>query len=454
MRYPAYLEHKQSGVDWLGKIPKHWLSLPLKRKFRIINGSTPQASEPLYWDGEIVWITPSDFKFTINGYIGTSTRKLTREGLDSCGASIVPKNSIIVTTRAPIGGVAQAEVEFCTNQGCKSLALESQDVIERFVSYVLVSSTSQLNALGLGTTFLELSTNHLSSYPFPLPPATEQQQIADFLDWKTGQIDALIAKKKELMEKLKEKRIAVITQAVTKGLDPTATMRDSGIEWLGCVPEHWQIMPMRRFLSSIEQGWSPECSNIAAPIDEWGVVKAGCCNGGYFNPEENKTLPTDLDPPNHLEIRGGDLLMSRASGSEELIGSVALVPMGIREKLLLSDKIYRLVSDEQLVMHTFLAHSLQSPVGRYQIQAAISGAPGLAKNIAQSDVKDIIIPVPPVDEQIKIDRFLVHKMEKVDAMAVGIESAIARLGEYRIALIIAATTGKIDVRNVKLGSAV
>lgn len=282
-----------------------------------------------------------------------------------------------------------------------------------------------------------------------IPSLAEQQQIASFLDWKTGQIDALIAKKQTLLQKLKEKRLAVITQAVTKGLNPDAPLRDSGIAWLGEVPTHWEIKSLRRVVSNIEQGWSPECENTAASVDDWGVVKAGCCNGGTFNPEENKTLPSDLSPPENLEIRAGDLLMSRANGSEEFIGAVALVPANTRRKLILSDKTYRL-RYESSVAPEFLAHTLQSPLVRFQVVAAISGASGLARNIAQSDVKNFLLPIPPLSEQRLIARYLDLALEKLVAMQSKAESAVTRLTEYRSALITAATTGKIDVRNVAI----
>ena len=139
--------------------------------------------------------------------------------------------------------------------------------------------------------------------------------------------------------------------------------------------------------------------------------------------------------------------MSRASGSEDLIGSVALVPDGIRGCLLLSDKTYRLRCDETVAMAAFLARVLQSPIGRSQIQAVISGAFGLAKNITQSDVKDFALAVPPLPEQAAIAAYLDLETAKLDALVGKVEAAVERLQEYRTALITAAVTGKIDVRS-------
>src|SRR5690606_21276924 len=129
--------------------------------------------------------------------------------------------------------------------------------------------------------------------------------------------------------------------AVTKGLDPDAPMKDSGIEWLGEVPAHWSITRVKRIISSIDQGWSPQCEGFPALDDDsWGVLKVGCVNGGVFNPMENKALPDSLRPEIELTIREGDLLISRAN-TRELVGRAAVAERNF-PNLLLCDKLYRL----------------------------------------------------------------------------------------------------------------
>jgi type I restriction enzyme S subunit len=290
----------------------------------------------------------------------------------------------------------------------------------------------------------------------PLPSTDEQRAIADFLDRETAKLDTLVEKKRALIEKLKEKRAALISRTVTRGLPPDAAraaglnphpkLKHSGIEWLGDVPEHWSVSRLKHVIIKIEQGWSPDCDNALAAPDEWGVVKAGCCNGGYFNPDEHKALPADLDVPVNLEIISGDILMSRASGSEELVGSVARIPSGTRARLLLSDKTYRLLPNLLRVYPRLLVCLLQSFVGRIQIQKVINSASGLAKNIAQSDVKEFFLPLPPLLEQHALADYLDHETTQIDRLIEKVEAAIERLREYRTALITAAVTGKIDVR--------
>ena len=138
------------------------------------------------------------------------------------------------------------------------------------------------------------------------PPVSEQTAIAEFLDRETGKIDELVAEQRRLMELLKEKREAVISHAVT--------LKPSGIEWLGDVPEHWDVKKVKHLTRSIEQGWSPQCEGYPAETgSEWGVLKVGCVNGGTFSSSENKVLPPELEPIPALEIVCGDLLISCAN---------------------------------------------------------------------------------------------------------------------------------------------
>jgi type I restriction enzyme S subunit len=203
---------------------------------------------------------------------------------------------------------------------------------------------------------------------------------------------------------------------------------------------------MRRVLLKIEQGWSPECLASPAEEGEWGVVKAGCVNGGVFNQLDNKTLPQHLEPPSEYEIKVGDLPMSRASGSPDLIGSAAFIEH-VRPRLLLSDKTFRL-RVTQRADSRYLADVLGSTPLRQQILRSISGAVGLANNLPQSEIKDFIVPLPPVKEQQEIHEFIAREKEYLNNLLAESESLIMLLQERRSALISAAVTGQIDVRGL------
>jgi type I restriction enzyme S subunit len=294
------------------------------------------------------------------------------------------------------------------------------------------------------STIAHFTAEKVAAVPVALPFPEEQSTIAAFLDHETAQIDTLIAEQQKLIALLKEKRQAVIAHAVTKGLDPTVPMKDSGVEWLGEVPEHWKILAARRILMKIEQGWTPESFNRPAENDEWGVLKSGCVNRGIFNESENKALPPKLEIIEEYEVSQGDVLMSRASGSPELIGSVAFVEQ-TRPRLTLSDKTFRFRFAKGLLPRFFVSLFNSLPL-RTQIERSISGAEGLANNLAQSSIKTFRITLPPMAEQLSIVAFLDNETSKIDELTTEAQRGIELLKERRSALISAAVTGKIDVR--------
>ena len=224
---------------------------------------------------------------------------------------------------------------------------------------------------------------------------------------------------------------------------PYSEYRDSGVKWLGEIPAHWEVTRLRQLVGHIEQGWSPDCENREADADEWGVLKAGCVNRGAFLEFEHKALPSTLRPIPALEIRKGDLLMSRASGSRDLVGSVAVVPE-CRPHLLLCDKVFRLHTESTAGHRRFIAYAMNSRIVRWQIESVISGGSGLAINVAQKAVKDLVLVHPPLDERQTIGGYLDRETAKIDALVARKERLIELLQEKRAALITRAVTRGLD----------
>lgn len=272
----------------------------------------------------------------------------------------------------------------------------------------------------------------------------KKKAIANYLDEKTAAIDALIEKKRKLLVLLAEERAALINQAVTKGLDPAIPMKDSGIPWIGEIPAHWALLQLRRVLTKIEQGWSPQCDSRPATPGEWGVLKAGCTAGGRFEAEENKSLPNGIAPRSDIEVHAGDVVMSRASGSPKIVGSVALVEK-VRPGLLLSDKLFRLRFVSRCADPAFAVASLASGSARAQIENAISGAEGLANNLPQAKVREIVVALPPLAEQKQIGAYVAERKGRIESVSSIAQNQINRLQEYRQALITAAVTGQLDI---------
>lgn len=443
-RYKAYPEYKESGVDWIGEIPKNWVYLPLKRNFKIVNGSTPKSVEASYWDGEITWVTPADLS-KIKGEIQNSSKNITIEGLNSCGTSLVPKGSLILSTRAPIGTVAISSKKLCTNQGCKSL-INTTDTENKFYYYVLSVSGKQLNNLGRGTTFLELSTDELANYAVPMPLLSEQQKIANFLDHETAKIDTLITKQEKLIELLKEKRQAVISHAVTKGLNPDAPMKDSGVEWLGKVPEHWEVMRLKHLIKSLESGCSVNAADVPAKDNELGVLKTSCVYTRRFRASENKTVVVEELSRVKCAVRKGAIIISRMN-TPELVGASALVDTKA-SNLFLPDRLWQTIFDERFEVNSeFLAHFMTVEGFRNQISLSAEGASSSMQNIAKEDYLSINVLLPKREEQTQIVSYIKESEAKFLRLETKALNAIQLMKERKTALISAAVTGKIDVRD-------
>lgn len=324
----------------------------------------------------------------------------------------------------------------------------TDEVDARFLYYLTASSHFRQHGEGEMTGAAgqkRVPEAFIKNYLVSLPVLEEQRAIAELLDRETAQLDKLLIEKERLLKLLAEKRRALITRIVTRGLNPNANLHDTGLTWLGRIPTHWRTIRLKFAISKIDQGWSPQCYNYPAEEGQWGVLKTGCVNGGVFNPEENKTLPDDIEPPLEIEVNLGDMLMSRASGSTELIGSVALVNERSRARLLLSDKTYRIHLQADIVNPQFFVLLMGSAVLRHQIGAIISGAEGLANNIAQSDIRELLIILPPLDEQCHIAEYAESQTKKLDDLRGETEQTINLLTERRAALITAAITGHLSV---------
>jgi type I restriction enzyme S subunit len=422
--YRPYPKYKPSGVEWLGDVPEGWEVMKLSFVSYLRSGESITST-----DIEEAGTYPV---FGGNGHRGF-TENYTHDG-----------NFVIVGRQGALCG----NVHFTSG---KFWASEHALVANPLRKYNTRWFGEMLRAMNLGQYSVSaaqpgLSVENIGNLRLPFPPLPEQHQIAAFLDRECGKLDALQAKQERLIELLKEKRQALISHAVTRGLDPTAKLKPSGIEWLGEVPEHWTTPQLKFLIVGIDQGKSPECEARIAEPDEWGVMKSGCVNWGIFREEEHKALPPHIAPTLTTEVRKGDLLMSRASGSTDLIGSVAYVE-NVRPRLLLSDKIFRLKAGKACDPRFIWRMASTIPIRR-QIELSINGAEGLANNITKESIRNLFFTLPPLAEQRAIVAHLDEKCGKIDQLKAKAERGIELLKERRSALISAAVTGKMDVREL------
>ena len=400
--FKPYPKYKDSGVEWLGEIPEHWNVAPLKRSFKIVGGSTPKSEQEAYWDGALIWITPSDLSKLSSMTINDSQRKITVEGLASCGTTLVPPGSIVLSTRAPIGSLAIAGTELCTNQGCKSLVpfVETQS---KFYGYLLSISTGELNIRGKGTTFLELSGDDLGAFKVGSPPREEQTAIASFLDQETSRIDTLISEKERLISLLQEYRQALISHAVTKGLDPKAKMKDSGVEWLGEIPEHWETKKLKNISPQITVGIVVEPSKYYVDDGVPALRSLNISSGSimmenfvYISKKDNEFLSKS-------RLNTGDLVVVR-SGQP---GTTAVIPSELNGCNCIDLIIIRKPIDDS---ENYLCLFMNSDLARLQVTLGIGGAIQQHFNVGMA--QNIVVPLPPLSEQLSISSFLDHQTSR------------------------------------------
>ena len=430
MNMRKYLLYKYSGVDWLGSVPDHWSVHRLKNRMKLCTEKTDQRTNSIALENVASWS---------GKYISTDS-EFEGDGISfQRGDILFGKLRPYLAKVYLADGAGEAVGDF-------HVLRPADYIVSRYAQYQILNRNfiEIIDSCTFGSKMPRANWETLGSMPFVLPPYAEQEAIANFLDRETGKIDALMTEQEMLIALLTEKRQAIISQAVVRGLNSEVPIKNSGVGPLGDVPAHWKVCHLRRVLQGIEQGWSPECMNRPAEGQEWGVLKSGCVNGGRFSPNENKALPEEMTPNQGIEVHDGDLLMSRASGSPALVGSVAYV-LDPPPRLMLSDKIFR-IHLESAVSPRFLATAFTSQYLRHQIQQAISGAEGLANNLPQSRLKSFTIVIPPAEEQKAISAFVEAKIAKLNALVVGASRAIGLLNDRRSALITAAVTGQIDVR--------
>lgn len=276
------------------------------------------------------------------------------------------------------------------------------------------------------------------------PQGDEQQAIVRFV----RHVDILtvrnIRAKQRLLTLLAEQKQAIVHRAVTQGLEPNVRLKDSVVPWLGRIPEHWEPLRLKYLITPIEQGWSPQCDAQPADENEWGVLKVGCVNRDHFDSSQNKRLPATLSAVPELEIKPGDILMSRAN-TRELLG-LATIVAHTRPLLLLCDKLFRFRPLEHRAYGPFIVAAIRDKNSRVQIEASTNGASDSMQNIGQGVVKNLWLAIPPVDEQRQIvDRFAAEAAH-IDLAIEQEQRGLALLREYRTRLVTNVVTGQLDVR--------
>lgn len=421
--YPAY---KDSGVEWLGEVPEGWEVKRLRHLVRVKTDKATTATNPIALENIESWsgrITPTDTEFQGDG-------------------TAFEAGDILFGKLRPY--LAKVAIAHCSGEavGDFHVLRPSAGVLPRFIQLGLLTPSviSIIDGSTYGSKMPRASWDFMADLCFALPPLPEQQAIARFLDKEVAKIDALVAEQRRLIALLAEKRQAVISHAVTKGLNPATPLKPSGIDWLGDIPEGWEVVRLKAdlaFLTSGSRGWADFYSDDGALFIRIGNLTREAI-GLDLSDIQRVTVPSGAEGE-RTRIRPGDLLFSITA----FLGSVAVVPDQI-EDAYVSQHVALARLCQKRLLPEWVAYVTLSSVGKSYL--ASKGYGGTKVQLGLDDIGNLTVTCPPVAEQQEIITFLRNKLTAFDALTTAATSAISLLQERRAALISAAVTGKIDLR--------
>jgi type I restriction enzyme, S subunit len=446
MSFPRYPKYKPSGVEWLGDVPAHWEVTRLKRACT----ASPSNIDKKSYDGEqtIRLCNYTDVYYNdfitadLDFMVATASQAQIEKFTLRAGDTIITKDSetaddIAVAAFVPKdlpGVVCGYHLSLIRPLNTSSGAFVKWWFASRFAKSSFAVRANGLTRVGLGQ-------HELENVGLAFPPLPEQRAIAAFLDRETAKIDGLVAEQQRLIELLKEKRQAVISHAVTKGLDPKAPMKPSGVEWLGDVPEHWEVKRLKQVVAvPITDG--PHETPVF--LDE-GVpfISAEAVSGGYIDFTRARSCISHEDNVRFSQKYApslGDIYMVKAGATT---GVTAIVTERVDFNIWSPLAAIRCGNS---LLPNYLLNFLRSRA--FQDAVALGWSFGTQQNIGMGVLGNLFCLVPPLEEQSRIAAFLDRETAKIDTLVTEAESAITLLQERRSALISAAVTGQIDVRNV------
>ena len=426
-KYQKYAEYQDSGIEWLGEIPKDWEVLKLKYVLDLISEKSQDNSQK--------YVGMENIASKTGKYV--HTEEVIPEGI----SNTFKENDVLFGKLRPylakswlasFSGICSSEL----------LVLRAKKVCPKFLQYYTLTDEfiNQVDSSTYGSKMPRASWEFISLLPLPKCSYELSLTIANFLDYETAQIDSLIAKQQKLIELLKEKRQALISHAVTKGLNPDAAMKDSGVEWLGQVPERWELVPLK-YLCSFSGGGTPTKDNLSYWTDgniPWVSPKDMktfwiCETQDYITEKAVKESSTNIVEPNSvlMVVRSGILQRT--------------IPIAINTVPVTMNQDMKALKFGKRVLVEYLADVILGNTKELLLEWSKEGA--TVESIEHEYLANSVMPVPPLVEQEEIIHFIAKKMTLYKALTEKAESQINLLQERRTALISSAVTGKIDVRN-------
>lgn len=425
MSLPIYPDYKDSGDLLFGQTPTHWPKSALKHIARFKNG---YPFKPDDWSDEglpIIRIAQLTGEDKANYFSGKLDDNL-----------LVKNGDLLFTWSATIDSFIWHFSDAWLNQHIFKVT-PNEGVDKLYLFYLIKFVAPKLADIDAhGSTMKHIKVGSLGQQIY-LPPIYEQTAIANFLDRETAKIDVLIAEQEKLIELLAEKRQATISRAVTKGLNPDAPMKDSGVAWLGEVPAHWEIKKLKH-IGVAKIGLTYDPCEVSSDGEGVLVLRSSNVQGGRIEFEDNVFVNKEI--PEILRTKVDDILICSRNGSKNLIGKNALITDSAAE---LTFGAFMTVFRSSLNRYLFWVFNSQ--LFTYQSGTFLTST---INQLTTGNLYSFEIPLPPQAEQKIIENFLSRETEKIEELTIESKKVVSMLKERRAALISAAVTGKIDVRNL------
>ena len=441
-KYDAY---KDSGVEWIGDIPAQWSLKKISHVFRNIgSGTTPLSGSDIYYkNGSINWLQTGDLN---DSYINETSKKITEKALRHYSTlKQYPKGSLVVAMYgATIGKVGILNIDTATNQAC--CVLEASFGVDiKYYFYMLQGFKADIIRMAYGGGQPNISQDTIKKLRLPFPDLSAQYEISKFLDQKTSEIDQAIAIKERQIALLNERKQIVIQKAVTQGLDPNVTMKDSGVEWIGQIPEHWNTITKLKHIASLKgrQGW--QGLKADEYIDEGPyVVSSAHFDGLDINWDKCPHVSIErykMDA--HIQLNIGDILLMKDGAKMGKMAYISNLPdlACLNSHLLLIRSLK--TQDEFFFDSKYMLYFMLSE--KFQDYVQVKGTGTTFMGISQESIGNFPIALPSLEEQVQITSFLDKRMLELEKGKDLLLTQIEKLKEYKTTLINDAVTGKIKV---------
>lgn len=430
-------EMKNSGIEWIGEIPKEWKITEIKHYcIDVFAGGTPQSTNFYYWGGDIKWI-PSGSCHDCKIYSAPKT--ITKMGYENSSTKLIPANTALVAmTGATCGNTGFLTFESCANQSVTAYVANTKIADSLFLWYLLQSAKEHLLTFQTGGAQGGINVENCKNIVVPFVPISDQQKLSAYLDNKCTKIDSIIEKQEKIIEKLKAYKLSVITEAVTKGLNPDVKMKDSGVEWIGEIPEHWKCVPIKAYTDILpgyafsSQDFSTEKGipmlrgvNVTPKGIRWDETV-------YWNKELSDNLKTFV-------LHKGDVVMGL---DRPWVSEGTRITFIEQDNLLLVQRVCKISTNKNMDKR-WVYHWLDGEAFKQSVSIETTGVS--VPHISTKQIGNFIISYPPLEEQYQIADYLDKKCSAIDKSIEQKQAIIEKLKEYKKSLIYEVVTGKREV---------